>query len=574
MSNNHSSTDGNSKGRKHVEKKTWSSRPVHPSTPTAASKGQGVLKGESLCPPKGPFGVGPTKCGHTNDESNVVHLGVFSTGADVSNLSSTPSLEVHTGHRIFIDSGATDSISPLRQAMIEFVPSKIQITLAAQGMQSRANGRGTMLFRFEGKQETVYKRIHGVIYDPNARDTLLSTASLQDVGITITFPADTSYCVLMDRNGKEVCRGKRHAGKLYVMPISLVYPGSNLYSAKCLSAQTFASLHHALAHLRLGHVNDRDLESLVRAQRLKDIALDDLKEALFCYGCKMGKAANLPYTQPPRDKVTKPGGRVHVDVWGPIKVAGLKGERYMIVLVDEASQFITVKLMKARGEAAQHIKDYRAMMEKQHEQFELRILHSDNAREILTSKDMQMWMQKSGIVSELSPPYTPQLNGKAERAMRTLMEPVRSILAMAKLPLRLWSELVLAIAHTKNRLPSRAIKGQIPFEVLTGRKAKLEHLRVLGCDAYALHKAPGRNKLQEKADHYLLVGYGDTTGTYRVYDPMKRIILITRDVVFNEEGFIKRTYLPYQDHFGMGDDIEGGDLVPPANKIIKHRPTS
>ena len=123
----------------------------------------------------------------------------------------------------------------------------------------------------------------------------------------------------------------------------------------------------------------------------------------------------------------------------------------------------------------------------------------------------------------------------------------------------------MAIAHTKNRLPSRAIKGQIPFEILTGRKAKLEHLRVLGCDAYALHKAPGRNKLQEKADHYLLVGYGDTTGTYKVYDPKKRTILITRDVVFNEEGFIRRRYLPYQDHFGMGDDIEGDDLIPPAN---------
>ena len=50
-------------------KKTWSSRPAHPAAPLAAIRGQGVLKGESLCPSKGPFGVGPTERGHTKDRS-------------------------------------------------------------------------------------------------------------------------------------------------------------------------------------------------------------------------------------------------------------------------------------------------------------------------------------------------------------------------------------------------------------------------------------------------------------------------------------------------------------------------
>ncbi len=52
-------------GRESVGRKTWSSRPVHPSTSAAANQGLGVLKGESLCPPQGPFGAGPAKRGHT-----------------------------------------------------------------------------------------------------------------------------------------------------------------------------------------------------------------------------------------------------------------------------------------------------------------------------------------------------------------------------------------------------------------------------------------------------------------------------------------------------------------------------
>ena len=399
-----------------------------------------------------------------------------------------------------------------------------------------------------------------VIVDPAARSTYLSTGSLQDMGITVNFPGDSLWCVLVDRSGAEICKGKRHKGQLYEMPISVMYPESSAYAAKCLSAQASSALHHALGHLRLAHINETDLRSMVKDGALKDITMADLKEPLFCHGCKVGKATNLPYTQPAREKVTLPGGRVHVDIWGPISTTGLRGERYMLVLVDEATQFLEVKLMKSKAETPQHIKTYKVTMEKQYDSFVLKILRSDNAREILLSKDMQEWMHSNGIVDEESPPYTPQLNGKAERAMRTIMEPVRSILAISKLRHALWSELVLAVVHIKNRLPSKAIRNQIPLELMTGKISSLTHLRVLGCDAYALFKAPGRNKLQQKANHYILVGYGVDAGTYRLYDTSTRKILVSRDVVFNEEGYIRAKYLPYRDYFGMGDVADQGEM--------------
>ena len=291
--------------------------------------------------------------------------------------------------------------------------------------------------------------------------------------------------------------------------------------------------------------------------------LKDLEENLFCFGCKVGKAANLPYTSPPRQKVTKPGGRVHIDTWGPVRVAGLRGERFMLVIVDEATQFIEVELMRSKEEAEGKIKEYKVRMEKQYEGFVLKILRSDNAREILLSKTMQAWMKGLGIMDEESPPYTPQLNGKAERAMRTIMEPVRSILAMAALPYTCWSEISKAVVYIKNRLPSQAIGGRVPLEALTGKKVSLSHLRILGCDAYALHKPPGRHKLEPKADHYVLVGYGNDTGTYRLLHPNKRTILVTRDVIFNEEGFIRKRYLPHHDHLGMEGETGEDDLNSP-----------
>jgi len=251
-----------------------------------------------------------------------------------------------------------------------------------------------------------------------------------------------------------------------------------------------------------------------------------------------------------------------MDIAGPFKIAGLRGEKYFIVIEDEATQYVVAKLMRSKAEAPKHIKMYKTTMENQYPGFKIRIFRSDNAGEILKSNDMAEWMAANGILAETSPPHTPQLNGKAERLIRTLMEPTRSTLALGKLPLRLWSEILLSIVHIKNRLPSRAIGGQIPFELLTGKTAKLGHLRILGCDAYVLHKGPGRNKLEEKSTHCILVGFGDTSGTYRLFDPRHNVVIISHDVVFNEEGFIRKCYLPYRDHFGIGGKIGGNSVTP------------
>ena len=73
---------------------------------------------------------------------------------------------------------------------------------------------------------------------------------------------------------------------------------------------------------------------------LKDIKLADLDHNLFCTGCAVGKATNLPYNHPPREKVTELGGRVHMDIWGPSRVTGIGGERYMLSFIDEASSYV------------------------------------------------------------------------------------------------------------------------------------------------------------------------------------------------------------------------------------------
>jgi hypothetical protein len=287
------------------------------------------------------------------------------------------------------------------------------------------------------------------------------------------------------------------------------------------------------------------LGKLVRDGKLPDIKVGDLDNHQFCSGCGAGKAHQLPYNNPPRAKRTDLGGRVHLDIFGPTRVPGPLGEKYGIGFTDEASSHHHLKLLRSKSEAADEIIAYKIRMENQHPHFKVRIFRTDNAKDILRSHKMEQWMKECGIVAEFSPEYTPQLNGTAERFWRTLEEPTRITLAVANLPKFLWAPIMLGIVHTKNLLPSQAIGGRIPLEVLTGRKADLSHLRILGCDAYPLHKAPGRDKFDPRADLHQLVGYGRDSNAYVFYNPARHTFMVSRDAVFNEEAFIREKFLPY-----------------------------
>ena len=73
-----------------------------------------------------------------------------------------------------------------------------------------------------------------------------------------------------------------------------------------------------------------------------------------------------------------------------------------------------------------------------------------------------------------------------------------------------------------------------PYEAWFGKKPKVEHLRVFGCDAYAHIPKDERGKLDSKARKCILLGYERDRKGYRLYDPVQQKILHSRDVRFNE----------------------------------------
>ena len=97
------------------------------------------------------------------------------------------------------------------------------------------------------------------------------------------------------------------------------------------------------------------------------------------------------------------------------------------------------------------------------------------------------------IVSQLTPPGTPQRNGVSERRNRTLLDMVRSMMSLTDLPLSFWRYALEMVAFTLNRAPSKSIEM---IELWFGKKPKLSFLKVWGYDAYV--KKPQPDKLENR----------------------------------------------------------------------------
>ena len=92
-------------------------------------------------------------------------------------------------------------------------------------------------------------------------------------------------------------------------------------------------------------------------------------------------------------------------------------------------------------------------------------------------------LKENGILSELTPPGTPQWNGVSERRNQTLLDMVRSMMGLSELPISFWGHALQTAALTLNHAPSKAVE-KTSYELWTKKPPRLSFLKIWGCEAY------------------------------------------------------------------------------------------
>ena len=68
-----------------------------------------------------------------------------------------------------------------------------------------------------------------------------------------------------------------------------------------------------------------------------------------------------------------------------------------------------------------------------------------------------------------------------------------------------------------------------------GISCSVSHLRVFGCVTYAHVPKERRCKLDDKSEKFIFTGYSEQSKAYKLYNPVTRNTIISRDVVFKEQ---------------------------------------
>ncbi|GAX86663.1 hypothetical protein CEUSTIGMA_g14071.t1 [Chlamydomonas eustigma] len=292
-----------------------------------------------------------------------------------------------------------------------------------------------------------------------------------------------------------------------------------------------------------------------------------------CSGCIAGKQQrNVAKPHPGSEPaITEKLGLIHMDVCGLIEPTSMGGSRYIATFLDDYTNFSVVRLIKVKSQVPEEIKSVIAELGRQ-TGLQVKAIRSDRGGEYI-NQTLQDYLKKKGIVQQLTAPYSPEQNGKAERLNRTLVERVRSMLHNSQVSKNLWAEAVVTANRIRNCSPTTG-HTKTPWELFYNVKPDVSNMRIFGSIAYVHTPKELRKKLDPKGKPGIFLGYEPHAKAYRVLVDGK--VKISKDVVLDEndeeEEQISDVNVPVEDH--MEQDIPTDVLPTATSQTLHHRHNS
>ncbi|GJT27920.1 retrovirus-related pol polyprotein from transposon TNT 1-94 [Tanacetum coccineum] len=208
---------------------------------------------------------------------------------------------------------------------------------------------------------------------------------------------------------------------------------------------------------------------------LKDIViglpkLKYVKDQL-CSFCKVSKAKRSSFKTKVVPSLKGRLNLLHMDLCGPIRVESINGKKYILVIFDDYYRYTWTLFLRSKDETPELLKDFLKMI-RRNLQAQVISVRTDKGTEFL-NKTLYAYLKEEGIEHQTSTPRTSEQNDVVERRNRTLVEAARMLLSASKLPL----------------------------------------------------DGENLDKMKEKGDPCILVGYSTQSKGYRVYNKRTRLIV-------------------------------------------------
>nr|GEW15716.1 putative ribonuclease H-like domain-containing protein [Tanacetum cinerariifolium] len=322
---------------------------------------------------------------------------------------------------------------------------------------------------------------------------------------------------LLDDNMVVLKVPRKH--NLYTINLNNLCPRGNL---ACLVAH--ASVDEFVKwHRRMGHVNDKNMNRLVKGNLVRGLPPKLFKNDHTCVACCKGKQHKASYKAINAvSSIYEPLQLLHMDLFGPTSIRSIDNKYYCLVITNGYSRFCWVFFLEHKDATYPILRDFINLIENQLNK-KVKAIRCDNGTEFKNAHMIELCGSK-GRKREFSNARTPQQNGVAERKNRTLIEAVRTMLADSKLPTMFWTEAIRTACYVLNRVLVTSPRNKTPYALLTGNIPSVGHFKPFKCHVTILNTSDHLGKFDGKADEGYIVGYSASNKAYRVYNvPNKRV---------------------------------------------------
>ncbi|GJZ98073.1 retrovirus-related pol polyprotein from transposon TNT 1-94, partial [Tanacetum coccineum] len=284
-----------------------------------------------------------------------------------------------------------------------------------------------------------------------------------------------STCYIRDLKESDLLTGS-HGKDLY----SITLQDTSTPNLICLMVKATSSQawlwHHPLSHLKFDSINLFSNNDIV-------IGLPKLKfvKDHLCSSCELGKAKRKSFHTKTTSSLKRRLQLLHMDLCGPMGVKSINGKKYVLVIVDDYSRYTRTHFLRSKDETPDVLIDF------------LRLIQRG-------------------------------LHAQADRTM----------LSTAKVRLFFWAEAIATTCFTHTLSLVIPHHEKTPYHIINGQKPSVKFFHIFGSLCYIVRDGENLDKMKEKGNACIFVGYSNQSRAYRVYNKRTRVIVETIHVNFDE----------------------------------------
>nr|GEX21436.1 zinc finger, CCHC-type [Tanacetum cinerariifolium] len=230
----------------------------------------------------------------------------------------------------YLDKGASNHMTGIREHFKELdekVKGKVRF---GDGSYIEIKGKGSILIECDDEKQRIISHIY---YIPDLKSNLLSLRQFTENGCKVVM--EDNELRLYDMDNKifmNVTRQRNHLYKAYL----------KIGTPVCLLANLKDDTW--LWHVRLGHFNFESLKGMAKKDLVHEIPAIKHTTQL-CNVCLIGKQSRVPFPKKAKAISTSPLDLVYGDLCEPITPPTPSEKKYIFLLVDDYSRYITILKM-------------------------------------------------------------------------------------------------------------------------------------------------------------------------------------------------------------------------------------